>query len=370
MANQRPDLSSIKYFFALREEVACGICQDHNKTPILLLSCYHYYCRQCLEFLRSRRERMQPLNCPGCETILFDMLGNDPDILRNAFFHINSKMIKRHASSMKKEAHWGLQTLCEMCYNPNFTIFCYHCHQNICDECMKSHHQIYSTDVVSVLDNLKFKQDRVKEFSAVDTPPLKCAFHNEVLKIFCFDCNQLICQGCAIFKHTAHKLANLKKAAPETRKKLAEHSHVKILLPDLNTAVDRVRGTKQDIQEGKPVEKQVNAKFQDILKLCKTRALKVFPDVSERKTEKLTLEGKGLDMPVRCVQRLVDFEECTLENVSDEELLIMQLEVLGIIDVQVVKRGKEAASADPVEEADVGVKVFVSEDLKKLCENN
>ena len=71
----------------------------------------------------------------------------------------------------------------------------------------------------------------------------------------------------------------MKKAAPETRKKLAEHlSPLKKLLPNLSTAVNRVRDTKQEIQaEESLVEKQVNAKFQelhDILEQCKARVLR------------------------------------------------------------------------------------------------
>ena len=167
----------------------------------------------------------------------------------------------------------------------------------------------------------------------------------------------------------------MKKAAPETRKKLAEHlSPLKNLLPNLSTAVNRVRDTKQEIQaEGKLVEKQVNAKFQelhDILEQCKARVLRESHDIVERKMEKLTVQEKGLDLSVGCVQSLVDFVERTLENASDEELITMQEQVVSRIDAEVVKRGKEAASADPVEKADFGVEVFVSEDLKKLCESN
>ena len=178
-----------------------------------------------------------------------------------------------------------------------------------------------------------------------------------------------------MFEHAGHKSAYVKKAAPETRKKLAEHlSPLKNLLPDLSTAVNRVRATKQEIQaEGKLVEKQVNAKFQelhDILEQCKARVLKKAYDIGERKIDKLTVQEKGLDLSVGCVQSLVDFVERTLENASDEELITMQEQVVSRINAEVVKRGKEAASADPVEKADFGVEVFVSEDLKKLCENN
>ena len=274
-----------------------------------------------------------------------------------------------------EKAHGKLEAPCELCPRGKATAFCRQCVNFICDECVKSHKWMksFAGHVVSTLEELK--QGGVKELSVVDTPAQKCPDHDEPLKIFCFDCKQLICRDCVIFDHRDHNSEFVKKAAPETRKKLAEHlSPLKNLLPDLSTAVNQVRATKQEIQaEGKLVEKQVNAKFQelhDILEQCKASVLKKAHDIGERKIEKLTVQEKGLDLSVGCVQSLVDFVERTLENASDEELITMQEQVVSRIDAEVVKRGKEAASADPVEKADFGVEVFVSEDLKKLCENN
>ena len=274
-----------------------------------------------------------------------------------------------------EKAHGKLEALCEMCSHCKATAFCRQCVNFICDECVKSHQRmrVFAGHVVSTLEELK--QGGVKELSVVDTPAQKCPDHDEPLKIFCFDCKQLICRDCLMFEHAGHKSAYVKKAAPETRKKLAEHlSPLKNFLPDLSTAVNRVRATKQKIQtKRKLVEKQVNAKFQElnnILEQCKARVLKKTHDIGARKMEELTVQEKGLDLSVGCVQSLVDFVERTLENASDEELITMQEQVVSRIDAEVVKRGKEAASADPVEKVDFGVEVFVSEDLKKLCESN
>ena len=353
----------------LEQEVTCGICHDRYQEP-KLLPCCHYYCKQCIISLSSRYQPNQPFPCPDCREPTL-LPGNDPDRLPTAFF-IN-RMKELH--SRMEKAHGKLEAPCEMCSYGKATAFCRQCVNFICDECVTSHQRlrVFAGHVVSTLEELK--QGGVKELSAVDTPAQKCPDHDEPLKIFCFDCKQLICRDCVMFEHAGHKSAYVKKAAPETRKKLAEHlSPLKNLLPDLSTAVNQVRATKQEIQaEGKLVEKQVNAKFQelhDILEQCKARVLKNAHDIGERKMEKLTVQEKGLDLSVGCVQSLVDFVERTLENASDEELITMQEQVVSRIDAEVVKRGKEAASADPVEKADFGVEVFVSEDLKKLCESN
>ena len=352
----------------LEQEVTCGICHDRYQEP-KLLPCCHYYCKQCIVSLSSRYQPNQPFPCPDCREPTL-LPGNDPNRLPTAFF-IN-RMKELH--SRMEKAHGKLEALCEMCSHGKATAFCRQCVNFICDECVKSHNRlrVFAGHVVSTLEELK--QGGVKELSVVDTPAQKCPDHDEPLKIFCFDCKHLICRDCLMFEHAGHKSAYVKKAAPETRKKLAEHlSPLKNLLPDLSTAVNQVRATKQEIQaEGKLVEKQVNDKFQelhDILEQCKARVLQKAHDIGERKMEKLTVQEKGLDLSTGCVQSLVDFVERTLENASDEELITMQEQVVSRIDAEVVKRGKEAASADPVEKADFGVEVFVSEDLKKLCEN-
>ena len=233
--------------------------------------------------------------------------------------------------------------------------------------------KVFAGHAISTLDELK--QGGVKELTFESPPPPKCEDHDEPKKIFCFDCDKLICRDCVVFDHRDHKSEFVKKAAPATRKKLTEHlSPLKNLLPDLSTAVNQVKRTKQKIQAQKELtERQVNANFQelhDILDRCKVRVLRESSALADSKMEKLTVQEKGLDLSLGTAQSLIDFVERTLENASDEELITMQEQVVSRIDAEVVKREKEVTNPDPVDKDDFGVEVFVCEDLKKLCENN
>ena len=354
----------------LEQEVTCGICHDRYQEP-KLLPCCHYYCKQCIFTLSSRYRPNQPFPCPDCRepTILPD---NNPDRLPTAFF-IN-RMKALHLRMEK--AHGKLETTCEVCSGGKATAFCRQCVQFICEKCVESHQRmkaVFGTHIVSTLDELK--QGGVKELTFENPPPPKCEDHEEPKKIFCFDCDKLICRDCVVFDHRDHKSEFVKKAAPAIHKKLTEHlSPLKNLLPDLSTAVNQVKGTKQKIQAQKELtERQVNAKFQelhDILDRCKVRVLRESSDLVDSKMEKLTVQEKGLDLSLGTARSLIDFVERTLENASDEELITMQEQVVSRIDAEVVKRGKEAANPDPVEKDDFRVEVFVCEDLKKLCENN
>ncbi|XP_064396648.1 E3 ubiquitin-protein ligase TRIM71-like [Halichondria panicea] len=352
----------------LEQEVTCGICHDRYQEP-KLLPCCHYYCKQCILTLSSRYRPNQPFPCPDCRepTLLPD---NNPDRLTTAFFINRMKALH----SRMEKAHGKLETTCEMCSGGKATAFCRQCVSFICDDCVKSHKmKVFSGHAISTLDELK--QGGVKELTFESPPPPKCEDHEEPKKIFCFDCNKLICRDCIVIEHAGHNYEFVKKAAPATRKKLTEHlSPLKNLLPDLSTAVNQVKGTKQKIQAQKELtERQVNAKFQelhDILDRCKVRVLRESSALADSKMEKLTIQEKGVDLSLGTAQSLIDFVERTLENASDEELITMQEQVVSRIDAEVVKRGKEAANPDPVEKDDFGVEVFVCEDLKKLCENN
>ncbi|XP_064396859.1 E3 ubiquitin-protein ligase TRIM71-like [Halichondria panicea] len=355
----------------LEQEVTCGICHDRYQEP-KLLPCCHYYCKQCILTLSSRYRPNQPFPCPDCRepTLLPD---NNPDRLPTAFFINRMKALH----SRMEKAHGKLETTCEVCSGGKATAFCRQCVNFICEKCVESHQRMkagFATHIVSTLDELK--QGGVKELTFENPPPPKCEDHEEPKKIFCFDCNKLICRDCIVIEHAGHNYEFVKKAAPATRKKLTEHlSPLKNLLPDLSTAVNQVKGTKQKIQAQKELtERQVNAKFQelhDILDRCKVRVLRESSALADSRMEKLTVQEKGLDLSLGTAQSLIDFVDRTLENASDEELITMQEQVVSRIDAEVVKRGKEAANPDPVEKDDFGVEIFVCEDLKNLlCVKN
>ena len=272
-----------------------------------LLPCCHYYCKQCILSISNQYRSNQPFPCPDCREPTL-LPGNDPAKLPTAFF-INRM----------KELHLRMESI----------------------------------------------------HTKLETTP-KCADHDEPLKIFCYDCRQLICRDCIVIDHAGHKSEFVKKASPDIRKKVMEHLYpLKNLLPDLSTAVSKIKDTKEKIEaEGNLVETKVNATFQelsDILEQCKASILRESRETTEKKMEKLAVQENSLNLSVGCVQSLTKFVERTLEDASVEELIAMHEQVK-----EVVMQGKQIAIADPVEKPDFGVSVEVSiyEDLKKLCKSN
>ena len=68
----------------------------------------------------------------------------------------------------------------------------------------------------------ELKEGGAKAIPLKEAPPPMCKDHNEQLKIYCFDCNHLICRDCIISDHAGHKFEFVKKSAPQYKKTVKE----------------------------------------------------------------------------------------------------------------------------------------------------
>ena len=72
--------------------------------------------------------------------------------------------------------------------------------------------KIFAGHIVTPLDKLK---EGAKEIVIGEDPVKMCKEHDEAMKIFCFDCNTLICRDCTVIDHASHKYEFVKKYAVE-----------------------------------------------------------------------------------------------------------------------------------------------------------
>ena len=228
----------------VEDEITCPVCQDHFREP-KILPCCHYYCKGCIQKLAMRAGANQPFPCPECrrDTLLPQ---NDPNQLPTAFFincmkELHTKMEKAHG-----------KVLCEQCSGGKVTAFCHHCTEFICEECVKSHQKMkaFAKHEVTTLEKLNVGKEGAIEMPPPTIAPVtKCAIHDELMKIYCFDCDHLVCRNCIIFDHKDHKCEFIKKAAPGIKEKLVEHLiPVRKLHMNLSDATKMINLTKSDIE--------------------------------------------------------------------------------------------------------------------------
>ena len=182
----------------LEEEITCPVCQEHFRDP-KILPCLHYYCKECVRQLALRAEPNRPFACPECRkgTVLPQ---NDPDQLPMAFF-VN-RMKELHANMEK--AQGKSEAYCEMCSGAKAEVFCRQCTYFICSDCVRSHSKMKVFTGHNVVTLQELKGGGAKVIPLKETPPPVCKVHDEPLKIFCFDCNHLICRDCIIRDHAGH----------------------------------------------------------------------------------------------------------------------------------------------------------------------
>ena len=351
----------------VEDEITCPVCQDHFQEP-KILPCCHYYCKQCIQKLAMRAGANQPFPCPECrrDTLLPQ---NDPNQLPTAFF-VN-RMKELHTKMEK--AHGKVEALCEQCSGGKATAFCRHCTEFICEECVKSHQKlkVYMGHKVTSLEELK--KGESEEILIKKPPPPTCKDHDEQMKIYCFDCNRLICRDCTMIDHKEHKYDFVKKAAPKTKEKLTENlASLKEIQVSLHGATQTVKSTKSDVEaQGASVANTIERSFDklhQIIEQRKRELLEKAASVTKGKLDRLSIQEKGFEMASGTIQSLVDFVEQNIESATEEELMSIHMQVLNRISEETRKHQCSSAELKPVEKANMIVDVGCTKELKKVCQ--
>ena len=351
----------------VEDEITCPVCQDHFLEP-KTLPCCHYYCKRCIQKLAMRAGANQPFPCPECrrDTLLPQ---NDPNQLPTAFF-VN-RMKELHTKMEK--AHGKVEALCEQCSGGKAAAFCRHCTEFICEECVKGHQKmkVFAGHKVTSLEELT--KGESKEILIKKPPPPTCKDHDEQMKIYCFDCNCLICRDCIVFEHREHKCDFVKKAAPKTKEKLIENlAPLKEIQVSLHGATQTVKSTKSDVEaQGTSVATTIEQSFDELHQIIEQRKrelLEKAASVTKGKLDRLSVQEKGFEMASGTIQSLVDFVERNIENGTEEELMSVHMQVLNRISEETRKHQCSSAELEPVDKANMIVDVGCAKELKKVCQ--
>ena len=351
----------------LEEEITCPVCQEHFRDP-KILPCLHYYCKECVLQLALRAGTNRPFACPECRrgTVLPQ---NDPDQLPTAFFVNRMKELR---TKMGK-AQGRMEALCEMCSGAKAEAFCRQCTDFICNDCAKLHMKLKVFAGHKVVTLQELKEGGAKAIPLKEAPPPMCKDHDEQLKIYCFDCNHLICRDCIIRDHAGHKFEFVKKSAPQYKKTVKE-SLVPLakIQTNLSAATREVEKVEREVSEQhKAVAGTIEQSFKQLYEILRKREKQLLDRASELKQQKLDNLGaqkKGFALATSEIQGLVEFVERSVENATDEEFMSLQQHIQEQIQEQCAKH--ECINLIPAEVANVGVRVACAEGISDLCQKN
>ena len=97
---------------------------------------------------------------------------------------------------------------------------------------------------------------------------ITCPKHNDLLKVYCETCHQVICRDCTISKeHKTHNFELISECYPKHRQQIeASLDQVKHKMADLNTAVSHLDTTERKvIEKEEQLQEQINTRAQQII---------------------------------------------------------------------------------------------------------
>lgn len=187
----------------VRGELTCAICQDLFKIP-KTLPCLHTFCEECLKQAEKARKRLRAasdkgngsvdeVECPSCRGI-FVYKGHVAGITTN-FVYVN---LLEHLDIHERVSSDGALTCgkCKLDVAAPAVAFCYDCKCAVCEPCKQMHQRSVEHSSHNICSLNIIKESNI-------LPPVsrsyRCPNHpDEELKLFCFDCQEVICRDCTI----------------------------------------------------------------------------------------------------------------------------------------------------------------------------
>ena len=334
----------------LEDEITCAVCHGHYQEA-KLLPCMHYYCRTCIEKL-AERSRGRPFHCPECRKDT-NLPSGGAEQLQSAFFV--ERMIDVYGKMAKAEGK--VEAVCESCSVKGKAIaFCRQCTAFLCAHCVEHHKtlRVFAGHKVDTLEDLK--KGGALDIPLQEAPPPKCPEHDEPMKIFCFDCNHLICRDCVLYDHREHKSDFMKKCATESRKALCNSlTPLRKVQANITGADKKLVATEAqvDAQEKEVCQtiKRSFAQLKAILEQRETELLNKAVTLAREKKDALMAQRKGLQMAETEIQSLVEFVERNVENTSDQDLMMIRTQLQAKMEEE--EKRHQQLSLEPATTADI-----------------
>ena len=269
----------------------------------------------------AKRAKGEPFDCPECRKETSLPPGGVAE-LQGAFF---VERMKEVYGKMAR-AEGKMEALCEQCAGAKSVAFCRQCTEFICGDCVLIHKKlkVFSGHVVANLEDLK--KGGVKNIPLKAAPPLQCSEHEKKLKMFCFDCDRLICRDCTIIDHNGHKFEFVKKCAPESRKTLhdclapLEKVRTDIAGAEKTLVTEHARVDAQEKEVCRSIEQSFEA-LKAVLDQRKTELVKKASNLGREKKDSLSAQREVFQAAQKEIEILTEVVERNIESTSDQDLM-------------------------------------------------
>ena len=358
-----------KGLVSLEKEITCAVCHDHYQQP-KVLPCLHFYCKECILQLALRAGTDNPFPCPECRKKASLPEGN-VDNLQTAVF-INR--LKDHYTQLEKAL--SKEVKCEMCSTCEAIpeAFCRQCNKFACTSCVESHQRmkaLFNGHEIISLDEVK--KVGAKDLVTKNSPVKECQRHQESLKIFCFDCNQLICRDCTITEHKGHKFEFNHIAAANKKKELMDNLEpLREMDVRLSGAVEEIKRAQLKLEaQAVSVADNISTSFEELQMILEKRKQQLLEEARREVSDKMvSLRGQEENMSIASaeVRSIIGYTEQCVRHCSDDEVMCMHAEIGSRIKQEIEAHSQQERTMAPVEQVEVVVEMRCAETLEQLCQ--
>ena len=257
---------------------------------------------------------------------------------------------------MMQKAQGKVELTCESCRRTTTPVeaFCRHCALFICQSCEEAHRTMrpFSDHVVVPLDDLR--QNTAAHFPVKEEAQMKCKEHGGKMKLYCYDCKQLICRDCIVKDHKEHEYDFVNKAAVQCRESLKESVFPlrKIQASLSQAVVETEKATSAVSQSGVDIAAAIDRKFDELIASVQKRREELHCEARETIEEKqkyLTAQQKNIQQATVEVQSMIEFVDHKSKRTNDQEMLGLQKQIHDRVNEVTQKYRNSAEQFKPAE---------------------
>ena len=301
-----------------QKESICVICGSNSLPEELLLpSCQHYYCKECVNENAGIVEKT--FFCPSCHVeVPLEDVGGCLEI-----------MTRR--SSLEQSLK-SLTVSCESCSDSEAKAdnYCLECEKCVCSKCIESHNRMKVFDDHSIVP-MQDLGECLSSSNRLDY--LKCPSHAEPFIAYCFSCQCLTCNLCITNEHCDHKLEFCATAAPKIKTELESNiASLKMFEDGLKNALADQQIVLEEIEStGRCVAQRIKDLFDLQHKILETYK-QDFLDQSECRVremrEHVTEYLNKFSQMHSEVSSVVSYTKCCIEHCSSKELVALNTRLM------------------------------------------
>ena len=189
----------------------------------------------------------------------------------------------------------------------------------------------FSDHVVVSLDDLR--QNTAAHLPVKEETQMRCKEHGgKKMKLYCYDCKQLICRDCIVIDHKGHEYNFVNKAAVQCRASLKESvAPLRETQVNVSQALKKVESMESRLDSNSTTAAMdIDRSVDELISLLEKHRRQLHREADmlvEDERKNLIGQKKNIQLATAEIQSLLDFVDHKSQQASDQEVLRLQKQI-------------------------------------------